>query len=60
MIENSKRVFDSRNIIIRKMRPGTTEQPNPQWVQCASKPDCCPVTPNDKRIVNCGNLSPID
>lgn len=25
------------------------EQPNPQWVQCASKPDCCPITPDDKR-----------
>jgi hypothetical protein len=27
----------------------TTERPNPQWVQCASNPDCCPITPDDKR-----------
>ena len=42
-------MIDKPNIAIRKMQPGTTEQPNPQWVQCASKLDCCPVTPEDKR-----------
>jgi len=48
MIDKLKRYVTSRDITIRKVAPGTFEQPNPRWVQTGSTPDCCPIIPGDQ------------